>query len=53
MSGRLNVLQFLRLVAAAMVLIQHSVYLSALKYGINIKAFFRLRLGGAGVSSSF
>ncbi|TXH84844.1 MAG: acyltransferase [Rhizobium sp.] len=49
MSGRLDGIQILRFVAAAMVLIQHAVFLPSLNYGIDVMAFRRLSIGSAGV----
>ncbi len=49
MSGRLDGIQILRFVAAAMVLIQHAVYMPSIQFGIDLKPFFRLQLGAGGV----
>lgn len=49
MSGRLDGIQILRFVAAAMVLIQHAVFLPSLNYDIDVMAFRRLSIGSAGV----
>lgn len=49
MSGRLDGIQILRFVAAAMVLIQHAVFLPSMQFGVDLKSFFRLQLGAGGV----
>ena len=49
MSGRLDGIQILRFIAAAMVLIQHAVFLPSVHYGVNTMPFLKLGLGTAGV----
>ncbi|EGP07799.1 acyltransferase 3 [Bradyrhizobiaceae bacterium SG-6C] len=49
MSGRLDGIQILRFVAAAMVLIQHAVFLPSLHYQIDVMPFRKLGIGTAGV----
>jgi len=49
MSGRLDGVQILRFVAAAMVLIQHAVFLPSVHYGVNTMPFRKLGIGTAGV----
>lgn len=49
MSGRLDGIQILRLFAAVLVLIQHSVFLPSLSYGLDVMPFRQLLIGTAGV----
>jgi peptidoglycan/LPS O-acetylase OafA/YrhL len=49
MSERLDGVQILRFVAAAMVLIQHAVFLPSVHYGVNTMPFRKLGIGTAGV----
>lgn len=46
---RLDGIQILRFIAAAMVLVQHSVYLPSVQYGLDVMPFRKINIGGTGV----
>jgi exopolysaccharide production protein ExoZ len=49
MSGRLDGIQILRFIAAAMVLVQHAVFLPSLNFHLDVMPFRKLFVGGTGL----